>query len=39
MAPKNAVLKTVLAVATATVALVAYRWFVDPAKGIAPGAG
>ncbi|HZL25650.1 MAG TPA: hypothetical protein VFC39_03880, partial [Acidobacteriaceae bacterium] len=37
MAPKNAVLKTVLAVATAVVALVAWREFVDPAKGIAPG--
>ena len=38
MAPaKNAVLKTVLAVATAAAGLVTYRVFVDPAKGIAPG--
>jgi lysophospholipase L1-like esterase len=34
---KNAVLKTVLAVAAAVVVLAAYRKFVDPAKGIAPG--
>lgn len=38
MAPqKNAVLKTALAISTAAVVLVAYRRFVDPAKGIAPG--
>jgi lysophospholipase L1-like esterase len=38
MAPaKNAFLKTVLALAVGAAALVAYRRFVDPAKGIAPG--
>jgi len=38
MAPaKNAVPKTVLAVATAVAVLVVFRLFVDPAKGIAPG--
>jgi len=34
---KNAVLKTVLAIATGGAVLVSWRAFVDPAKGISPG--